>query len=168
MSDSPLHHRVLRSVGYLLTGLLVLGAVAVLAWPMMGKDDGGGGGEGARPRPTGQQPTPQGDGTDPFAMLDPNLDTSGSKNTGACGAKSASYKRAGDGIEITVVYTGVGTVRAVVLPAEGEPQIQSYTTAQDPHPHTFQFDGVSPQAIKKVSLTIMNSTGMTDCDVPRK
>ncbi|WP_460369452.1 hypothetical protein [Actinocorallia lasiicapitis] len=166
MSEMPLHHRVLRRAGYLLTALLVAGAVAVLVWPLVGEkdapEDGGAG------RPQAQGPTPEGKGPNPFAMLDPNLNTNGSKSTGVCGVKSAYYVKAGDGIKVRVVYTGVGTVRATVLTEGGEPQIQAYTTAQDPTPHEFAFDDVVKQGLKKVGLTVMNSTGMTQCDVPAK
>ncbi|GAA2735763.1 hypothetical protein [Actinocorallia aurantiaca] len=173
MPESPLMHRVLRSSGYAITALLVLAAVGVLLWPLM--DDGAP--TAARPGPTAPaQPVPgttgsAGDQEDnPFTALDPGKGVTEQqpRGNGPCGTKSAYYKRAGKGIEVTVVYTGFGAVRAIVVPVNGEPAAQSYTTSGDPTPHVFKFEDVSSQAIKKVGLTVMGRTGEVECELQRK
>lgn len=171
MPQTPLLHRILRRSGYGLAALFVLAAAAVLVWPLLP--------DGAQPsaRPTtgaqspgpGEQTGEAPGGVNPFEVLDPAQTGQPAPGAiGACGAQAAHYERKGDGIEVSVVYTGIGTVRAIVQPVTGEPMVQSYSTAQDPNPHVFRFDAVTPQAIKKVSLTVTSAAGMNDCDVPRK
>lgn len=169
MPDTPLVHRVLRSSGYALTVLLVLAAVGVLAWPMLNGDGAKGNASVNQP----QQPdaADKGQQPNPFSLIDPGQgrDKNAAKpGKGPCGVQSASYKRAKNGIDVTVVYTGVGTVRAVVQPVNGEPMAQSYSTAGDPTPHVFKFENVSAQAIKTVGLTVMDATAMQECEIPRK
>lgn len=176
MPQSPLIHRVLRSSGYAITALLVLAAVGVLLWPLM---DGGTRGT-AGPAPSG--PPARTDpaaaegtadpGENPFTALDPGRPGPGAqepqKGNGPCGTKSAYYKRVGDGIEVTVVYAGFGAVRAIVVPVNGEPAAQSYTTSGDPTPHVFKFEDVSSQAIKKVGLTVTGGNGAQECELQRR
>jgi len=167
-------HRVLRSSGYAITVLLVLAAVGVLLWPLM--DDGTP--PAARPGPAAPaQPGPGTTGStgeqedNPFTALDPGQGVTEQRQpqgNGPCGTKSAYYKRAGKGIEVTVVYTGFGAVRAIVVPVNGEPAAQSYTTSGDPTPHVFKFEDVSSQAIKKVGLTVTGGTGGVECELQRK
>ena len=66
---------------------------------------------------------------------------------------------------MTVVYAGFGAVRAIVVPVDGEPAAQSYTTAGDPTPHVFKFEDVSSQAIKKVGLTVTGGKLWTRPDI---
>ncbi|WP_106399004.1 hypothetical protein [Actinocorallia populi] len=174
MPQSPLVHRVLRSSGYSLTALLVLAAVGVLLWPLMG----GGERPSAAPVPSSApsaQTAPSAapgtaeQGENPFTAIDPGTDRREEKQgDGPCGTKAAYYKRVGGGIEVTVVYAGFGAVRAIVVPANGEPLAQSYTTSGNPTPHVFKFEDVSPQAIKKVGLTVTSGTGGEECELQRK
>ncbi|MEO3785105.1 hypothetical protein ABGB12_17370 [Actinocorallia sp. B10E7] len=175
MPQSPLIHRVLRSSGYAITALFVLAAVGVLLWPLM--DDGTP--TAAPTGPAASAPTDPGatqdtgdKGDNPFTVLNPGQSGTGQQKqpqgNGPCGTKSAYYKRAGKGIEVTVVYTGFGAVRAIVVPVNGEPAAQSYTTSGDPTPHVFKFEDVSSQAIKKVGLTVMSSAGERECELQRR
>ncbi|GAA0950820.1 hypothetical protein GCM10009550_29740 [Actinocorallia libanotica] len=177
MPRSPLIHRVLRSSGYALTALLVLAAVGVLLWPLLGDDARPGAPGGAAPAlsasvpPGGPSAAPSeaGQGDNPFTAIDPGTGQRGGRQgSGPCGTKAAYYKRVGDGIEVIVVYTGVGAVRAIVVPANGEPAAQSYTTSGDPTPHVFKFEDVSPQAIKKVGLTVTGGAGEQECELQRR
>lgn len=171
MPQSPLIHRVLRSSGYSITALLVLAAVGVLLWPLMG----GGGPSAAGPAaPGAATPAPQGSagqGENPFTVLDPGRAGQGAREpqgNGPCGTKTAYYKKAGRGIEVTVVYTGFGAVRAIVVPVDGEPAAQSYTTSGDPTPHVFKFEDVPAQAVKKVGLTVTGGSGARECELQRR
>lgn len=164
MPETPIVHRVLRSSGYALTTLLVLAAVAVLAWPMLNGGEATGNVSAPKPSPSEDDAQPN-----PFSMIDPGKSGTGQKaGKGPCGVQSASYKRVKDGIEVTVVYAGTGAVSAVVQPVNGEPMAQSYSTAGDTTPHVFKFEGVSVQAIKKVGLRVMDATATRECEIERK
>ncbi len=173
MPEAPLVHRVLGRSGYALTALLVLAAAGVLLWPLL--EDGTS--SSAEPRPSATAPggtAPQKaaeEGDNPFTVLNPGQNGQGQQQTrqgnGPCGTRSAHYKRVGDGIEVTVVYTGFGAVRAIVVPVNGEPVAQSYTTSGDPTPHVFKFEDLPSQAIKKVGLTVTGGSGAQECEIQR-
>ncbi|GAB2853831.1 hypothetical protein GCM10022221_61720 [Actinocorallia aurea] len=179
MPETPLVDRVLRRSGYVFAALLVLVAAAVLAWPMLSE------GEetqvGAAPSAPAAGESPEVAASDYFPDLGGSGQTQGSGTSGAnsgknagqngdgpCGTRKAFYKRSGDDVEVTVVFPGVGAVRAVVVPTNGEPSMQSYTTAGDPTPHVFTFPDASAQAVKKVGLTVTTVDGSRDCELQRR
>lgn len=174
MPQSPLIHRVLRSSGYAITALLVLAAVGVLLWPLMDGGTPSAAGPTAPATAAQQTPAPRksaGQEENPFTVLDPGRPAQGGREpqgNGPCGTKTAYYKRVGNGIEVTVVYTGFGAVRAIVVPVNGEPAAQSYTTSGDPTPHVFKFEDVPAQAIKKVGLTVTGGSGARECELQRR
>lgn len=171
MPENPLIHRVLRKSGYALTALLVLTAVGVLLWPLLNDGTRSAAQPQPQPAPSGQG-TQDGGGDNPFTVINPGQGNPGQPaarpGNGPCGTKAAYYKRSGGGIEVTVVYTGFGAVRAIVVPVNGEPAAQSYTTSGDPTPHVFKFEDVSSQAIKKVGLTITSGSGEQECVLQRR
>ncbi|MDX6740323.1 hypothetical protein [Actinocorallia sp. A-T 12471] len=171
MPETPLVDRVLGRTGYVLAALFAVVAVAVLAWPLLPKGEAEPG--VAAPSAPAGAGSPGPAPSDYFPDLSGNGTGSG-KNTGSregdgpCGTQRAYYKRAGDGVEVHVVFPGVGAVRAVVVPTNGEPSMQSYTTAGDPTPHVFDFPNVSGQAVKKVGLTVTTASGARDCELQRR
>ncbi|ROO84357.1 hypothetical protein EDD29_1879 [Actinocorallia herbida] len=178
MPETTLVHRVLGRSGYVLAAVLVLGAGAVLAQPLLEDEPTATGaapgapaeGDSAAPAPSDYFPDLGGGAT-----ADPGKGSGGGSGQGTqkgadgpCGTQRAFYKRADDGVKVTVVFTGVGAVRALVVPANGEPSMQSYTTAGDPTPHIFDFPDVSSQAVKKVGLTVTTREGARDCELQRR
>jgi hypothetical protein len=163
---SPLQ-RVGLSSGYLLTGLLVLAAAAILAWPLL--DTGPAAKKGGAPavtpgasqhQPAQQQPAPQ-----ETVPINPNPGVNGA---GPCGTQSVSWQEAGAGITVTVVYLGVGNVTATIVPNQGDQVEKHYSTAMDATPHVFTFD-LPASAVKRVGLSVVTQADgvMKNCDVSR-
>ncbi|MEO5876863.1 MAG: hypothetical protein ABIS86_02730 [Streptosporangiaceae bacterium] len=167
---SPLQ-RVGLSSGYLLTGLLVLAAAAILAWPLL--DSGpartpGAVPVGVTPGPA-EQPAPQESASaDPAPGGGGGGGGGGVNGAGPCGTQSVSWQKAGTGITVTVVYLGVGNVTATIVPTQGDQQEKHYSTAMDATPHVFSF-ALPDTSVKRVSLSVVTQADgvMKSCDVGR-
>jgi hypothetical protein len=150
------------SSGYLLTGLLVLAAAAILVWPLL--DSGGTKPQGAASPSVQQQESQQ---SAPQATV-PINPAPGVNGAGPCGTQSVSWQKAGTGISVTVVYLGVGNVTATVVPQQGDQVEKHYSTAMDATPHVFTFD-LPDTAVKRVGLSVVTQADgvMKNCDVAR-
>lgn len=164
-APSPLQ-RVGLSSGYLLAGLLVVAATAILVWPLL--DSGGTKQQGAAPggvTASPQQQESQQAGPEATVPINP---APGVNGAGPCGTQSASWQKAGTGISVTVVYLGVGNVTATVVPHQGDQVEKHYSTAMDATPHVFTFE-LPDTAVKRVGLSVVTQADgvMKNCDVAR-
>ncbi|MCD0448970.1 hypothetical protein LO762_07170 [Actinocorallia sp. API 0066] len=160
MSETPFLHRVLRKSGYALTALLVIAAVGVLVLPFLPEPET----PVAAPEPPSGSTAPS-----PPPGIFPDLSGGGQSTPprqpkGPCGTQRAYYEFDDDDLKVTVVFPGVGAVRAVVA-TSGEPAMQSYTTAGDPTPHTFTFRDTPKKSLKKVGLTVTTASGAQNCEL---
>src|SRR4051794_22092530 len=161
-APSPLQ-RVGLSSGYLLTGLLVLAAAAILVWPLL--DSGPAKPRGAAsPGVTQEAQQQEAQQPGPRATV-PINPAPGVNGAGPCGTQSASWQKAGTGISVTVVYLGVGNVTATVVPQQGDQVEKHYSTAMDATPHVFTFD-VPDTAVKRVGLSVVTQADgvMKNCN----
>jgi hypothetical protein len=155
--------------------LLVAVALAILVDMVVGGPKGGGSRQpvaGATPqRPTAglyavspsDRPASPGRRAVPARPAPQNTAGDG---TVRCPAKSASYRRFGDTVRVTVNFPGSGYVAAFVEATGQEPLTKSATNTG--RPQTFEFTGVPKSLTQRIGVTVITGAGLRTCDVPAK
>jgi hypothetical protein len=119
------------------------------------------GGSGDPATPT--NPVPQQNGGSPYPSGPgggqgggPPMPTSGgSAGIAKCPKGTAYYKATTTGVDVAIVVSSGGAIRAE-LSLSGQAPRSQQTTVRTGGPHTFHFKGVAPQLVQRVKVTTVS------------